>query len=187
MLNDLKSQLGHSMQAMRGLLLGPLAEPSGRSGQRRGPSRPRDPLRQRTRLMKHDLYHLLEQHPAARRLMRHLDVVEHALRRGGLPEVEALPIGVIAKALAELERLVWDWSSEGLAELRSRMAVMVRDRPLAAERPVAAAVAEPAPVKAEPPALEIDSSVDVSEVDHAMFEEMERSWVGHLPARASTL
>jgi|KBSMisStaDraftv2_1062788.scaffolds.fasta_scaffold588096_1 hypothetical protein len=186
MLNDLKSQLGHSMQAMRGLLFRPLPEAAGRAA-RRGTGRPRDPMRQRTRLMKHDLYHLLEQHPSTRRLMRHLDVVDHALRRGGLAELEALPIGIIARALAELERLVWDWSPEGLAELRSRMAVMVRARPLVTERPIAVPPKAPAPepLRATTPAHDLAGSVDVSEVDHAIFEEMERSWVGHAPTPAA--
>ena len=53
--------------------------------------------------MRHDLYQLLEQHPASRQLVRHLDLVERTLRRGGLEALEALPIRVITKALAQLE------------------------------------------------------------------------------------
>ena len=172
MFDHLTSQLGHSVQRLL---------------QRPNPWREsvpcaqaRNQQRQRARLMKHDLYYLLEQHPAARQLVRHLDVVERSLRRGGLDALEALPVRVIAKALAEFERLVWDWSPVGLADLRSRMAMIVKAQPRAAE-------AEPRSAPAtDRRAPEIASQADVTEVevDHSVFEEMERSWVGHAPARS---
>jgi len=176
MLNDLKTQFSHSMQTMRRLLQPPIAaDESSRSPR----SQAREERRQRVRRMRRDLYQLLEQHPASRELMRHLDLVERTLRVQGLTAVEALPPRVIAKALAQLERLVWDWSPVGLAELRSRLAVIVKNQPIA--------VRAPAPPQADPPAPTATARsipqalVEVSEVDHATFEEMERSWHGRVP------
>ena len=126
--------------------------------------------------MRRDLYQLLEQHPASRQLMRHLDLVERTLRVQGLTAVEALPARVIAKALVQLERLVWDWSPVGLAELRSRLAVIVRDQPIDLSTPVVHADSPTPAARRIPQEL-----ADVTEVDHATFEAMERSWHGRVP------
>lgn len=179
MLNDLKTQFSHSMQTMRRLLQQPIGttpeEPA------RGPRSPaREEHHQRVRRMRRDLYQLLEQHAASRQLMRHLDLVERTLRAEGITAVEALPMRVIAKALVQLERLVWDWSPVGLAELRSRMAVIVKNRPAEAD-------SRPAPVETPPPraVAQPQEFADVSEVDHATFEAMERSWHGRVPAASA--
>ncbi|HWI11800.1 MAG TPA: hypothetical protein VNU48_10755 [Burkholderiaceae bacterium] len=180
MLNDLKTQFSHSMQTMRRLLQQPIAaDESARSPR----SQAREERRQRVRRMRRDLYQLLEQHPASRELMRHLDLVERTLRVQGLTAVEALPARVIAKALVQLERLVWDWSPVGLAELRSRLAVIVRNQPIEVRAPAAPLANPPAPT---PIARSIPQElVEVSEVDHATFEEMERSWHGRVPEAPS--
>ena len=177
MLNDLKTQFSHSMQTMRRLLQQPIgADEASRSPR----SQAREERRQRVRRMRRDLYQLLEQHPASRELMRHLDLVERTLRVQGLTAVEALPPRVIARALVQLERLVWDWSQVGLAELRSRLAVIVKNQPIAVRAPA---------VEADPPtpaARSIPQELaDVTEVDHATFEEMERSWHGRVPEAPS--
>ena len=185
MLDDLKSQLGHSVQSMRRFLERPISMTQGNVTLGVPASSLRDQAqeerRQRVRQMRRDLYQLMQQHPDSRQLMRHLDWVERTLRHEGYAAVEALPVRVIAKALAQLERLVWDWSPAGLAELRSRMAVMVKSR-----RPEAEAYA------ASTAAVELDMATspchatDVSEVDHAAFEEMERSWAGQMPEGMAT-
>jgi hypothetical protein len=179
MLNDLKSQLGQSVQTVRRFLERPISVKQGNvtlgvpaSSLR---AQAREEQRQRVRQMRRDLYQLMQQHPDSRQLMRHLDLVERTLRHQGYAAVEALPVRVITKALAQLERLVWDWSPAGLAELRSRLAVMVKTR-----RPEAEADA------ASTAAIELDmtthhAAADVTEVDHATFEEMERSWAGQMP------
>ena len=173
MLDDLKTQFGSSLKMVHRLLLRPA--PGKRGGARPARSHPQDEQRQRTRRMRHDLYALLEQHSGSRKLMRHLDLVEQTLRQQGWPAVEALPLRVLAMGLQQLERLVWDWSAPGLAELRSRLAIRVKqrqaeelqDRSPSADRDFARLAAQ---------------ATDVSEVDHAVFEEMERSWVGQVPA-----
>jgi hypothetical protein len=131
----------------------------------------RNERRRREKQMRRDLYQMLEQHPGSRQIMRHLDLAERTLRSGGIKAFEALPIRVIAKALAQMERLVWDWSPEGLAELRSRMAVMVKNR----SREVTAEAISTASLELEM------SQTDVTEVEHSEFEEMERSWAGQMP------
>jgi hypothetical protein len=179
MLNDLKTQFSHSMQTMRRLLQQPTGAGESARSQR---SQAREERRQRVRRMRRDLYQLLEQHPASRQLMRHLDLVERTLRVQGLTAVEALPPRVIAKALVQLERLVWDWSPVGLAELRSRLAVIVKSQPIQAGAP---AVQADTPVPT-PAARSIPQELaDVTEVDHATFEEMERSWHGRVPEATS--
>ena len=173
MLDDLKSQL----TTVKRFLERPISVRKGNVTLGLSPSslrsQAREEKRSRDRQMKRDLFTLMEQHPSSRQLMRHLDLLERTLRKGGLAGVDALPIRVIAKALTQLERLVWDWSPVGLAELRSRMAVMVKTRPMgAAQESLSTASIE----------LELAGHADVSEVDHATFEEMERSWVGVMPA-----
>ena len=176
MLDALKSQLGNSVQTMRRFLERPITVSQGNVtigvSQSSLQAQAREDRRRRERQMRRDLYRLLEQHPSSRQLMRHLDLAEHALRRGGIEALEALPIRIITRALTQLERLVWDWSSAGLAELRSRMAVMVKERVSEAQQDAATTAA-----------MELDMArpADVSEVEHSMYEEMERSWVGQMP------
>ena len=81
--------------------------------------------------------------------MRHLDVVECALRRGDLSAWERLPVRVHVKALAVL---------------RSRTGVLVRNKP-----------AHDAPQRRY---LDATQHADVAEVEHSIFEESQRSWAG---------
>jgi hypothetical protein len=186
MLQDFKSQFGQSMSSMRQFLQKPIQLNGGHLelGMSKSSLRTqaREESRKRVRHMKRDLYALLRQHPSSRGLMRHLATVEHALHTDGLKGFEALPVRVIARALAEMEGLVRDWSPTGLAELRSRMAVIVKARPgdvleLAAKGPTT-----PGSVSVH---ADLAGPGDVSEVDHAEFEEMERSWVGVVPTERS--
>ena len=174
MLQDLKTQLGQSMKSVRRLLQSPV-QLGDRGNLTLGV--PKSSLRAQAReeeqrcvrRMRRDLYQLLDQHPSSRQLVRHLATVEHTLGSKGLAGFEALPARVVAKALTDLDSLVRDWSPIGLAELRSRMAVIVKTRPPGAE-PVSTLVDQPS------------EWADITEVDHAEFEEMERSWVGVMPA-----
>ena len=185
MLQDLRSQLGQSMSSVRQFLHKPITFNEGHtvfgtSSTRSPRVQTNDEIRKRVRHMKRDLYALLNQHPSTRRLMRRLAAVEHTLHADGLEGLEALPVRVIAKALAEMDSLVRDWSPTGLAELRSRMAVIVKQHPTEA-----VAVDSKSDTSFGPVSVHADlasPSADVSEVDHAVFEEMERSWVGVVPA-----
>jgi hypothetical protein len=188
MLQNLKSQIDSSVESMRRLLQRPIRLNDG--NRRLGTSetklreqQQREAKRQRVRQMRRDLYALFDQHPSSRKLMRHLAIVECALQEEGLQGFEALPLAVIAKALAELERMVRDWSPTGLAELRSRMAVLAKNRPpqdTTAHSSSPAMAAEQVAVRSAVP-LGFEAAAEVTEVDHAEFEEMERSWVGVVP------
>jgi len=125
--------------------------------------------------MRRDLFSLLERHPASRQTMRHLDLIERTLRRVDIDAVEALPVKVLAKGLDELETLVRDWSAEGLAEVRSRLAVKVKER-----RHEASALTTSQFERYDSNAPQIEA--EVNEVSHELYEEMERSWSGQMPA-----
>jgi len=125
--------------------------------------------------MRRDLYTLLERHPASRQTMRHLDLIERTLRHLDIDAVEALPVKVLAKGLDELEALVWDWSPEGLAEVRSRLAVAVKQRRHEANAPTPSQMER---YDSTAPRIE----AEVNEVSHELYEEMERSWSGQMPA-----
>ena len=178
MLQDLKSQLAGSMQSVQNFLQRPISVAQGgvTLGQSKNSvqaEKAREAEAQRQRRMRRELYQLMERHSESRKLMRCLDAVERTLRRGGFGAVEVMPVRVVVRALDELERLVWDWSPQGLAELRSRMAILVKSRADEARRDAESTAA-----------MELDNAgpADVSEVEHADYEEMERSWAGHVPA-----
>jgi hypothetical protein len=141
--------------------------------------RARELRRARIRCMRRDLHQLLNQHPDARRLMRHITRVEYTLSNEGLRAMEALPQRVLGSALIELERLVWDWSPSGLAELRSRLAVLMRASPsLSAEDATQEEVDEPLWMQL-PHVIQYPYSGSVSDIDHAAFADMAQSWTRH--------
>lgn len=71
---------------------------------------------------------LLDEDATMRSSLRHLAFVEHALEKKGWRGLYKVPLEVLQRALEQLESLVTNWSSEGLACLRSKMAVAVLDR-----------------------------------------------------------
>jgi hypothetical protein len=75
-----------------------------------------------------DLREVLDEATGARTTLHHLVFVEHALSKKGLRTLHKLPLPVLQRALDQLEHLVTNWSQEGLANLRSKMAVAVIDR-----------------------------------------------------------
>jgi hypothetical protein len=192
MLQVFKSQLGQSMQSVRRFLEKPIKLDDGNirlgvsDAARRAEAHAEK--RRRVRRIKADLYELLGQHPASRRLMRHLALVERTVHSQGLEGLDALSLRVVAKALAELENLVRDWSAAGLADLRSRMAVIVKNRQNAGPAVEHLAAANATPSSASHDDFDHSESADVIETGMGMaeFEEMERSWVGVIPAPAAS-
>lgn len=94
--------------------------------------------------MQRDLAEVLGAAPEFRAELRHLAYIEHALYQKGLRALKLVPLDVLQKALDQFEGLVSNWQPRGLAMLRSKMAVTVRQRLAdadaeAAERPVSAA------------------------------------------------
>lgn len=82
------------------------------------------------RLMVTELREVLASAPDARESSRHLAFLEQALLREGLKSLETVPLDVLRKALDQFEALVTNWSPEGLAGLRSRIAVAIQERDL---------------------------------------------------------
>jgi hypothetical protein len=74
------------------------------------------------------LKELLDELPETRQTMRHLVFVEQALAKKGLKALRKVPLDVLQRALDQFEGLVTNWSPEGLANLRSKMAVTIIDR-----------------------------------------------------------
>ena len=188
MKQDLKSQLGHSLQSVGAFLKRPLSLQNGEISLGAARStlieQARATERKHVRRMRADLFFMLEQHPASRELVRSLALVERTMQRSGFEGVDKLPHKVLARALTELERLVWDWSPVGLAELRSRLAVLVKNKPAEVARESQDPIEGPASKISVFAGLDSAQPTDVSEVDHEVFEEMERSWVGQMPKAA---
>ncbi|MFO1330383.1 MAG: hypothetical protein U1F56_23770 [Rubrivivax sp.] len=104
-------------------------------------------LRERRELqsMQASLAALLDQKPGHRQALRHLAFIEHALERKGLRGLHKVPFDVLQRAHAQLDGLVTNWSDDGLAALRSRMAVTLIERE--PPRPATAAEADPGPTE----------------------------------------
>ncbi len=79
-------------------------------------------------LMHDQLTALLDDQPDTRSTLRHLVFVEQTLARKGWRVLHKMPLDVLQRALEQLEGLVVNWSPEGLANLRSKMAVAIIDR-----------------------------------------------------------
>jgi hypothetical protein len=71
---------------------------------------------------------LLDELPENRTTLRHLVFIEHALQKKGSRALYKVPMEVLKRAHEQLEAVVTNWSSTGLACLRSKMAVAVIDR-----------------------------------------------------------
>lgn len=84
--------------------------------------------REEAELMRRSLAALLDEMPGNRTTLRHLAFVEHALQRKGARALAKLPYAVLQRALEQFEGVVVNWSDEGLATLRSKMAVTLIER-----------------------------------------------------------
>ena len=84
------------------------------------------------RAMRAELGRVLDGDESYRQTYRHLARFERKFDKYGLRTIEQLPIDQLRRALREFEALVRNWSSVSLADLRSRMAVVLADRSSAA-------------------------------------------------------
>ena len=75
-----------------------------------------------------ELAQALNEQNGARYKLRHLAYVEQQLPGHGLALLAKMPLGVLQLALEQFEGLVLNWSPQGLACLRSKMAVIVHQR-----------------------------------------------------------
>lgn len=79
-------------------------------------------------LAREQLAAVLDHDADARGRLRHLAHLEHALRKKGWRGLHKVPLEVLQRGLEQFEGLVSNWSPEGLAGLRSKMAVAVIER-----------------------------------------------------------
>jgi len=114
---------------------------------------------------------LLDSHAMTRRVMRHLAFFERALAIHGLKAMTEVPIEVLSAARDQLEALVGNWSNQGLAALRSKMAVAIVDR---SRDPFYGAT------KDGRSNFHTDSRLLVGDASHSMFLELERQYQGLL-------
>jgi hypothetical protein len=84
--------------------------------------------RRELQLMQASLTRLLDELPDNRRSLRHLAFMEHALGKKGVKALQKVPYDVLKRALEQFEAVVVNWSDEGLATLRSKMAVALIER-----------------------------------------------------------
>lgn len=96
--------------------------------------------------MRRDLRHLFSRVRGSRYVLRHLAVLEHAMKRKGEAAFEDLPLPVLRQAAVQLESLIEPPVTVGVAALRSRlsMALLARER-------MARADPTPIPPDAVPP------------------------------------
>jgi hypothetical protein len=80
---------------------------------------------------------VLSEAPEIRSELRHLAYLEYALQQKGLRALKLMPLDVLQKAHQQFEGLVTNWEPRGLATLRSKMSVTVRERQREADGPAA--------------------------------------------------
>ena len=80
------------------------------------------------RAMRIELGRVLDADESYRQTYRHLARFERKFDKYGLRTIEQFPVDQLRRALREFEALVRNWSSASLADLRSRMAVVLADR-----------------------------------------------------------
>jgi hypothetical protein len=111
------------------------------------------------------LLDLLGQHDGARQLFPHLSHVEQALARNGSRALTTTPIGVLQRAMDQLDNL------EGTARAHDLMTLRLR---------VDEAVKRRTPVN-----LRGDvSSIEVTNISHSQYDEAESQWTGRAPLDA---
>ena len=117
--------------------------------------------------LRHDhrqLAELLRKQADLRHTLRHLACAEQMLVRQGARGLQSMPEKVLTKALEQLDGLGRDDSSFVLPELSRRL----RHALVSAKERASHFMATQA--------------MDISEASHSLFDEMERSWNGHMPA-----
>ena len=118
---------------------------------------------------------LLDSHPQARKVLRHLRYVERALATQGLAALAGIPVDVLAVALSQLDSIASDGSNRRLADLRSKMALAVLARP---EDPL------DGPNGDRLSDFATDSRLMVGDASHSVFMELERQYQALLPPEA---
>lgn len=121
-------------------------------------------------VIRQELKELFNRCPGSREVLPHLAGVEHAIKTHGLAAFEKLPQRVLQRASGQLESVVTEPVSAGIAELRSRIGVALKHF----EK-----IEQAASRRAAPSSFLVDEKLQVSEGSHSDFmaavEEAKRS------------
>lgn len=128
------------------------------------------------RLAHAELRELLDRHGDTRHVLPHLSFVEQALAKSGSRAIGRVPLPVLEKALIQLENLIHDSPGDGVAELRRRLLASITMR--SDKGPGAPSADQVSDFRSE-------DRLEVTEASHSLFDEMERSWSGTIPAELS--
>lgn len=113
--------------------------------------------------MQAGLSDLLERHQRTRQFMRYLAYTERALKLGGPGALAHMPLEVLSKTREQLEELVSDWSSPGLAQLRMQLEVLIAEQEENRET-------------STPANSDFDKKPQVEEATVSQFLAAERGW-----------
>ena len=154
----------------KGRRLRVVAEPIARESRPRATTtgKPSVPASDLTVTMQAELRELINQHEKTRELMRHLAYIERSLRLGGSQALDEVPLPVLAKGYTQLKCLVPDWSSPGLSELRSRLAVTIAAKEAEATRKE--------PANSGLSAFFTTTRIQVSEGTASDFQAAQQTW-----------
>lgn len=115
--------------------------------------------------MRNELKDLLSLSPGAREVLLPLVSLERALKVLGMAAFESLPSHVLKRAATQLDGILPQPVSQGLAEIQARVAKAIA----AHEAPPAPAAAAAAVKPAPPPTYFSDDKLQVSETTHTDF------------------
>jgi hypothetical protein len=110
--------------------------------------------------MRQELKELLNRCPGSREVLPHLAGLEHAIKTQGLAAFETLPQRVLQRASGQLESVVTEPVSAGIAELRSRIGVALKKF----EK-----IEQAVTARAAPSSFLVDEKLQVSEGSHTDF------------------
>lgn len=117
--------------------------------------------------MQEALVHVLDQHAGARKVLRHLGYLEHALRRKGARCFVDLPIDVLKPALLQLRSVMGAQPNQGLTEVHACLVVTVVDRDVAEDN---------SDSNGRRSEFNVGDKLQVREISHADFLNADQPW-----------
>lgn len=124
--------------------------------------------------MQEALAQVLDQHAGARKVLKHLGYLEHALGRKGARCFLELPVDVLKPALLQLRSVMGQQPSQGLTEVHACLVVTVVDRDLPDDNSDSGRLS----------VFNVDNKMQVREVSHADFLNADQAWA--LPEEATS-
>lgn len=117
--------------------------------------------------MQEALAHVLDQHAGARKVLKPLGYLEHALRRKGARCFLDLPLDVLKPALLQLRSVMGAQPNQGLTEVHACLVVTVVDRDVDEDN------SDSSGRRSE---FNVGDKLQVREISHADFENADQPW-----------